>query len=1480
MEARHYRILKTAGMSESFEQGRIVKQLHDNIDRGAGLDTQGKQMLHTLLDTPENKTNQGLVRARLRAQNASLHNLYAAQINDPDDPGFEPTLAAATIQAANGGVQIHPINFMMGATSLQEMQQIKYQKGDFAGLQKAFRSKKVLQKARYFNQKQLQWYDQAARTAGNKTMAISVGTPMGSGPAPAAAQAMLGGAANRRGRGRRGGPPRGGNGGGGGDLGGGDGGGGGGGAGEAAGPDLRRLNPIDSIGGDDYGNIPLSPGQQARLRGGVRGRPVQVRGGRGYRAPPTYPGRVIPGSDSTIAYDGSLESERSLRVHPGRASAPGSNSTIPYDASLESGGSSVRKPYNELSLTDFGDSLADGTEPPLGQSTPHKASSVLGVPFVHELSANDASTPHIEFHAPLTHAEFRSRGSPGDSTTARPSSRRNVIQLPGQDMTPDFLEHPDLLEKYKKLFMEEQSFSDEEHPHVRERLIDAKIKILDEHAKRDVARQLAEQTATPRTLIHNAAQALSPNVAPKPLTPRTLIHNAAQALSPNVAPKPLTPRPPDRNASDLVNSSDMMLTPVARPNPLRENVIQPLEHSSVPAEVMFHPHVLSQYQKLLEHERSLDDETHARTVQDLREHQQQIFREARLAEEAYYDHRQSLIGKLTAGAPSDNAVVDTSKLSSAAHESAVSAETQPAHVVHGKYVDDVPHDHAMTGSASHVRIVTPNPKGGLQSEPAAGSRGYMGGSNVSSSSGSTSSEASKASTPRASILKAFDGEGTTEPEEFQRIPPAELAKFHEFRAKHFYSINDLGEEKYFPGRADNVDAAKFKFRKYLQSPTPSIHSNNSSFVHGGQHEYTHTSGLDLLDRIDNDALSRSSSSIYSTYGDVDAGARALVDEYARQQELDHQIVREDYSTTPPVATSSRLFSPIGHRTPVKSAESSFRSSDFESTDHTGVSVDDVEAAAAPDYVSPGERARHFEILKNAPTHYNDDFANAIRATIEDRDLTEREVIDQVMMLHEGFKAFGGETQLQKRAREAASAAAAKPAAESEFLTDLSEPTKGSAFAQTTPASQDVNRIPDRWQPVQTPLTVSSDTVIHRPDFASLGDQTILEHNLNDDNTIVPADVFNDHFRGAFLHTSPYTRLQGLEGLRVHTRTHFQDEYLDSGDLDHYPRDLGVSRKPQREYNLRRALDENVPHRIRDMVRTLSRSPAVLAGGAYDPTADDLHAANVENADALLTNLRRNHEEVNQMHHDDQVETGHPGQLTGKYFGAHLSTKNEFSDVGGRNTFARRKFLYEKQERLAHAAEQAELEYKQANITTHSKEHISILKLRRGLYREGSQLNFEHLKRDALARRDFEADSDVPSVHAAKYRQNFPVIAAQLLQHTAIMKAAAKAAVSAAPPATHTFIGAPPPNIAKQLSVVQASAQRTAEDTRPNAHNAVDLENLSEAKLHTLVAKSRLNAEDYKVQRQDQDAKAARLRQEAEDLMTSFHRAAKAVRSPK
>jgi len=113
-----------------------------------------------------------------------------------------------------------------------------------------------------------------------------------------------------------------------------------------------------------------------------------------------------------------------------------------------------------------------------------------------------------------------------------------------------------------------------------------------------------------------------------------------------------------------------------------------------------------------------------------------------------------------------------------------------------------------------------------------------------------------------------------------------------------------------------------------------------------------------------------------------------------------------------------------------------------------------------------------------------------------------------------------------------------------------------------------------------------------------------------------------------------------------------------------------------------------------------------------------------------------------------------------------------------------------------------------------------------------------------------------------------------------MKAAAKAAVSAAPPATHTFIGAPPPNIAKQLSVVQASAQRTAEDTRPNAHNAVDLENLSEAKLHTLVAKSRLNAEDYKVQRQDQDAKAARLRQEAEDLMTSFHRAAKAVRSPK
>lgn len=313
MEARHYRILKAAGMSESFEQGRIVKQLHDNIDRGAGLDTQGKQMLHTLLDTPENKTNQGLVRARLRAQNASLHNLYAAQINDPDDPGFEPTLAAATIQAANGGVQIHPINFMMGATSLQEMQQIKYQKGDFSGLQKAFRSKKVLQKARYFNQKQLQWYDQAARTAGKKTMAISVGTPMGSGPAPAgaAAQAVLGGAANRRGRRRRGGPL----GGLGGDLGGG-GGGGDPGAGEAAGPDLRRTNPIGSVEGDDYGSIPLSAGQQAQLRGGVRGRPVQGRG-RGYRPPPPYPGRINPGLESTIAYDASLESERSSRLHPG-----------------------------------------------------------------------------------------------------------------------------------------------------------------------------------------------------------------------------------------------------------------------------------------------------------------------------------------------------------------------------------------------------------------------------------------------------------------------------------------------------------------------------------------------------------------------------------------------------------------------------------------------------------------------------------------------------------------------------------------------------------------------------------------------------------------------------------------------------------------------------------------------------------------------------------------------------------------------------------------------------------------------------------------------------------------------------------------------------------------------------------------------------------------------------------------------------------
>lgn len=1007
-----------------------------------------------------------------------------------------------------------------------------------------------------------------------------------------------------------------------------------------------------------------------------------------------------------------------------------------------------------LHNTFWGDSGADGTIAPQGHSTPHPTSSVLGVPLVHELGANDAVTPHIEF---------------------RPAG---------------------------------------------------------------MMRDADDDDLNPKHAIV---------LPPTSVTPRTLIRNMAQAASPTQ--KPLTPRAPERNGSAAMDSSDMVLTPVARPNPQRENVIHLPGHPEVPAGLVYDPELLQEYRNLFGREQDMDDTTHAASREDLSAHKQQIFRELALKKNALQELHESLNQKLTAGTPSDNTVVDTSQLSSAAHSAAVSAVTQPQQVVRGTYVDDVPHKHTMTGAASQASIVTPDPKGGLSASPAAGSRGYMGGSNVSSS--VSSSGASKASTPRASILKAFDGEGTTEPEEFQRIPPAELAAFHEFRAKHFYSTNNLGESKYFPGRADNVTAAKFKFRKYLTPPTPTPTPNNSSFVH---REYTHADGLELLDQIDNDALSRSSSSIYSTYGDADAGARALVDEYAGQQDLDHQIVREDYPMTPPIATSSRLFSPIGHRTPVQSAESSFRSSDFESTDHASVSVDDVEAAAAPGYVSPSERARHFEILKNAPTHYNDDFANAIRATIEDPDLTEREVIDQVMMLHEGFKAFGGETQLQKRAREAASAAtAAQPTAESEFLTDLSEPTKGSAYAQTTPTSQDVNHIPDRWQPQQTPLTVSSDTVIHQPDLASLGDQTILEHNLNDDNTIVPADVFNDaSLQGAFIHRSPFTPLAGLEGLRVHTRTHFKDEYLDSGDLDDFPRDLGVPRKPQREYHLRRALDQNVHKRIRQMVTDLSRSPAVLAGGAYDPTADDLHAANVESAGALLTTLRK-HEEVNQMHHDDQVETAHKGQLSGKYFGAHLSTKNEFSDVGGRNTFARRRFLYEKQERLAHAAEQADREYRGADNLTHSKEHISILKLRRSLYREGSQLNLEHLKRDDKARRDFEADSQVPSIHAAKMRQDFPVIAQQLLQHTAITKAAASAAVAAAPPATHTFIGLPPPNIAKQLSVVQASAQRTAARTRPNLTYE-----LAGTTIHTVRARHEIDTEGAR-----QDRLAAQAKTSAE-----------------
>jgi hypothetical protein len=388
MEARHYRILRGGNMSEAHEQGRIVKQLHDNIDRGAGLGLQDKQMLHTLLDNPENKTNQGLIRGRLRAQNTSLHNLYAAQINDPSNPGFEPTLAAATLQAAQSGVQIHPVNFMLGGASLMEMQQIKYDKSGASALAKSFRSKKVLQKARHFNSKQLLWYDQAARMSGGKPMAISVGTPSTSGPSSMQvdpqqnANHVLGGRGGRgvggRGRGRRGGPgfgaPGGFDGGDGGDHGGGRG-------GRGTGQVDTRAQYLPLPDGSDF--VPL------RARRGTGSK-------QGYHAPPPYEPRVL--NDSTIPYNVSAESSKQEYLVPKhRTRRVLNDSTIPFNVSTESS--------NEPE-TDSPNSMRNAIALSLGRPAPHPMPTI-GQPSRRNDSGQSRPITLSAFDSGVTDSEPR-----------------------------------------------------------------------------------------------------------------------------------------------------------------------------------------------------------------------------------------------------------------------------------------------------------------------------------------------------------------------------------------------------------------------------------------------------------------------------------------------------------------------------------------------------------------------------------------------------------------------------------------------------------------------------------------------------------------------------------------------------------------------------------------------------------------------------------------------------------------------------------------------------------------------------------------------------------------------------------------------------------------------------------------------------------------------------------------------------------------
>lgn len=216
VEEAHLRVLKNARLPEAAAQDAIVKKLHSHIN-ASGASEGDKNMLHTLLSDPTNRQNNRNVYQRLKAEDASTHNLYAAQINDPDNPGYEPTLASATIMSAADQIHIHPVSMMLGGAALAEMAHFEMLKGNTNPLKKSFESNKILQHARYFYQKQLQWYQNNENIKSGKNPGVSVGTPNGNptqpnvqggaGAAGAAAGAGAGGVGGGAGGGGGGGYP-------------------------------------------------------------------------------------------------------------------------------------------------------------------------------------------------------------------------------------------------------------------------------------------------------------------------------------------------------------------------------------------------------------------------------------------------------------------------------------------------------------------------------------------------------------------------------------------------------------------------------------------------------------------------------------------------------------------------------------------------------------------------------------------------------------------------------------------------------------------------------------------------------------------------------------------------------------------------------------------------------------------------------------------------------------------------------------------------------------------------------------------------------------------------------------------------------------------------------------------------------------------------------------------------------------------------